>query len=148
MRQNPDSRRDKLMLIVDDEPGCRIALEDALRSAGHKVHSAETREEALALVRRYAYDVVLLDNNLSGVSFTHDGLDILCAIRSRSRETRVVMITGYGSTMLALAARELGVASYLEKPVPLARLIEVMESLGARCSAGTAAGRGPAGERE
>jgi DNA-binding NtrC family response regulator len=133
-------RRDgKLILVVDDEPACRIALEDVLRSAGHEVHSAGTREHALALVLRHAYDLVVLDNNLSGVPGSHDGLDVLCAIRGRSRGTRVVIVTAYGSAMLAHAARELGAVSYLEKPVPLAALIETLESQGVRC---TAAARG------
>ena len=130
------ARSAKLILVVDDEPACRTALEDILRCAGHEVHSAETREEALAFVKRHAYDVVVLDNNLSGSSFSHDGLDVLCAIKARSQATKVVIVTGYGSAMLALAARELGAISYFEKPVPLAIIIEALESLGVRCTSG------------
>lgn len=130
----PRIDRGKLVLIVDDEPACRLALEDVLRSAGHTVHSAESREEALELVRTYAYDLVLLDNRLSGSLHGHEGLDILCTIRARTRATKVILITGHGSPMVQAAAQDLGAVRYLEKPVPFGTLLDVLSELGVPCA--------------
>lgn len=85
-------------------------------------------------MRTFAYDLVLLDNHLSGNESSHDGLDILCSIRSRSRTSRVILTAWNGSPMLATAARELGAAGYLEKPVPLATILKEMERCGVACS--------------
>jgi DNA-binding NtrC family response regulator len=122
--------RGRLVLIVDDEPACRFALEEVLRSEGHTVHSAGTREEAQQLVRTNAYDLALLDNRLTSSPQGHEGLDILCQIRSRTRTTRVILITGHGSPMVQAAARELGAVTYLEKPVPLDTILGVMRAFG------------------
>jgi DNA-binding NtrC family response regulator len=137
--------RGKLVLIVDDEPACRFALEEVLRSEGHTVHSAGTREEAQELVRTYAYDLALLDNRLTGSHQGHEGLDILCQIRSRTRTTRVVLITGHGSPMVQAAARELGAARYLEKPVPLDTILDVMRELGVHSACAGPAEQAPGG---
>ena len=124
------TRRGKLILIVDDEPACRLALEEVLRGSGHDVHGVATREEAEDLVLRHRYDVALLDNRLSGSDSTHEGLDLLCRIRARCSETRVILITGYGSALLESTARDLGAAGYLEKPIPLERILEEMTRFG------------------
>jgi DNA-binding NtrC family response regulator len=124
----------RMVLIVNKDPLCWIALENVLRRAGHEIHGAETREEARAKVCAFAYDLVLLDNCLSGGDDSHDGLDILCSIRSRSRASKVILTAGNGSPMLAAAALELGAASYLEKPVPLTTILEEMERCGVGCS--------------
>ena len=124
----------KMVLIVDKDPACRVALEDVLRRAGHEIHSAETRERAKELVRTFAYDLVLLENCLGGGASSHDGLGILSSIRSRSRSCRVILTADNGSPLLAEAARELGAAGYLEKPVALATILEEMERCGLACS--------------
>jgi len=80
------------ILIVDDEEGIREALSGALTDEGYSVSSVESGEACLDLVRKTAFDVVLLDIWLPGI----DGLETLEEIRSLENAPEVVMISGHG----------------------------------------------------
>jgi DNA-binding response OmpR family regulator len=112
-------------LVVDDEPGIRFFLEEALKQIGHKVVGVASGEEALDRLREAAYNLVILDLRLGG---RIDGIRVLESVKWRWPETAVIILTGHGSLDSALAAIREGVDGYLLKPVEPAKLWETVQT--------------------
>jgi two-component system nitrogen regulation response regulator NtrX len=114
------------VLIVDDEPEIRDSLESILVEEGYLVTSAGTAEEALALLRDAAFDVVLLDVWLPD----RDGLDVLGEIRLMDSASvpEVVVISGHATIEAAVRATKLGAYDFLEKPLSLERTLIVLKN--------------------
>jgi DNA-binding NtrC family response regulator len=121
-----DSRR--RLLIVDDEAAIRFALSDYFRDSGWEVDTACEREEAEALLAHAEYEVVIADLRLTGI-YGIEGLDIIQWSRHIRPETRVVLLTGYGTPEIEAEARRRGVDAFLHKPLPLAELERVVAGL-------------------
>lgn len=118
------------ILIVDDEPDMRTLLRLSLRGAGYEIEDAATGEEAMVLVAAGAFDLVLLDLNLPGVS----GMDVLERWKSQGIVERVavLMLTADARPGLDDEAVERGARGFLTKPIPPADLIaEIERALGA-----------------
>jgi CheY-like chemotaxis protein len=101
------------VLVVDDEVVVLTVLREALRRGGYRVTTAASAEEAIDLMRRRRFDLVLTDKNLPGAS----GLDVLRAARTLSPAPAIVLITGYSSYDSALEALDIGAHDYIEKPI-------------------------------
>ena len=104
------------ILVVDDEPSIRRAIAKAFSNA--TVLEAATLAEALEHAQDGYPDVVLLDQQLPD----GEGLDSVARLRSIDPELPVVLLTGHGSTDLAVEALKMGVTDYIEKPFKLERL--------------------------
>lgn len=104
------------LLVVDDEPAIRRAIVKAF--ADYTVLEAETLAEAMVHTQDGYPDVVLLDQQLPDGA----GLDAVARLRSIDPELPVVLLTGHGSTDLAVEALKMGVTDYLEKPFKIERL--------------------------
>lgn len=111
------------LLITDDEPGMRMAVERSLRGfkvnlpdvneeVSFTVEQAATGEEALEKVIASTPDILLLDYKLPGIS----GLDVLEQIVSRQSEMLTIMITAYASLETAVTATKRGAYDFLAKP--------------------------------
>jgi two-component system, NtrC family, response regulator AtoC len=100
------------ILVVDDERAIGIAIQRLLRGRGYEVDTALSAHEALEHLGRRPYHLVITDLNLHGTT----GLDLLRAVKGRSPETAVVMITAYGSEKVAVEAMKAGAADYVPKP--------------------------------
>ncbi len=112
------------ILLVDDEPGIRRSLGEALKDEGYQVVKAERGEQALDLLRNpdgEGIDLVLLDVWLPGL----DGLETLKQAKLLRSSLPIVMISGHGSIDTALQATKLGAFDFLEKPIDLDRLLLV-----------------------
>ena len=116
------------LLIVDDEAAIRFALSEYFRGNGWSVDSAAEKEEAEALLTCTEYAVVIADLRLTGISGV-EGLDIIQLSRHLRPQTRVVLLTGNGTPELEAEARRRGADAFLHKPLPLARLHAVVDSL-------------------
>ena len=103
------------VLVVDDEPIIRDSLAEYLTSNGFVVRAVGSGEEALALVGKDRFDVVLCDVNLPGL----DGLDVLDRVGQLSPETFVLLITAYATVESAVEAFQKGAHDYLMKPIIL-----------------------------
>jgi CheY-like chemotaxis protein len=101
------------VLVVDDEVVVLTVLREALRRGGYRVTTAASAEEAIDLMRRRRFDLVLTDKNLPGAS----GLDVLRAARTLTPSPAIVLITGYSSYDSALEALDIGAHDYIEKPI-------------------------------
>lgn len=117
------------ILLVDDEPGILIAFQRLLRSPDMTVDTAQTIEEAEVLLKQNTYQAVIADLRLTGV-LGEEGLEIIRYIREHTLQTKVILITGYGSPEVMNRAFELGADSYMEKPVKAEDLKQTMVRLG------------------
>ncbi len=138
------------VLVVDDEPGVRKMLISFLELNGFRCAEAGSGEEALAQARTGAFDLIIMDIRMPGVS----GMDVLRQIKSERPDQPIVMVTGASEVEFAVEAFRLGAQDYLIKPFSLEEmLIKVHEAmskgavgLGAAIDGDSAAGAGePAG---
>jgi signal transduction histidine kinase len=102
------------ILVVDDYPLNRIKLVRLLQQEGHRVAQAGDGEEALAMVRAEAFDVVLLDLLMPGI----DGIQVLQEMKRDAalRDIPVIVISAVDEIDKAAACIEGGAEDYLQKP--------------------------------
>jgi DNA-binding response OmpR family regulator len=100
------------LLIVDDEPHIRSSLVRALSFQGYKVDEAGSGKEALALLKKVAPDLILLDMNLPDLG----GLEVMCRAREMYPDLAIVVLTGYATLDNAIAAIKVSATDYLCKP--------------------------------
>src|SRR4026209_2296289 len=100
------------ILLIDDDPGVRDSMERTLRSAGYGVQSAASGEEGFDLARGGAFDVILSDMRMAGIS----GLDILRQLRDLRAAPPLIIMTGFGPVETAVEAMKLGAVDFVQKP--------------------------------
>ncbi|RYG24321.1 sigma-54-dependent Fis family transcriptional regulator [bacterium] len=113
----------KRILVVDDEPNLRRVLQAALEKAGHIVETAEDASFALRALEENPADLVLTDATMPGM----DGLTLTQEVCTRWPETRVVIMTAFGTIPLAVQAMRNGAFDFLTKPFDLDVLKRTIE---------------------
>jgi len=111
------------ILIVDDERDMLTNCTRILRRYGYTCVTADTSQEALALVESEQPDVVLVDLRMPGKS----GIDIVRAVKTRFPGIEVVLMTAYASIETAVDAIKQGAFDYLPKPFTAGQLQEVIQ---------------------
>jgi two-component system nitrogen regulation response regulator NtrX len=112
------------ILIVDDEKGVQTSIQGILEDVGYDSQTVSSGEEALEVLLKREFPVVLLDIWLPGI----DGLEVLARIRQISPETSVIMISGHGSIETAVRATKLGAYDFVEKPLSLDKTLLVIKN--------------------
>ena len=100
------------ILVIDDDAGVRESIARMLRSAGYTVLVAASGEEGFDLARGDAFDVVLSDMRMPGLS----GLDILKKLRDVHVDACFIVMTGFGTVDTAVEAMKLGAVDFVQKP--------------------------------
>jgi signal transduction histidine kinase len=100
------------LLVVDDEESLRITTAAIFENEGYVVDTASSGDEAIELLTKEEYDLVLTDLHMEG----GDGLSVLNQIRRRAPLTISVVLTGFASVESAIAALQEGAYDYLVKP--------------------------------
>jgi DNA-binding NtrC family response regulator len=118
MSPRSDAKPQGRILIADDEAAIANGLSAILSDAGYEVEIAADGQKALDKLSNERFGVVLADLKMPKL----DGIALLKAIRERRIPTEFVMITGQGSTELAIEAMKEGAADYIEKPLNAERL--------------------------
>jgi len=111
------------LLVVDDEPSIQHAFSRAFRDSGIEVALAANAAQAVRRFCEVAPDVVVLDVHLPDAS----GLETYQRFRELDARVPVVMITGHGTTDLAIQAISEGAFEYLLKPLDLPELRSVID---------------------
>lgn len=106
------------VLVVDDEKPTRVLMERELPQSGCAVVTVENGEEALELLSRQEFDVVLLDLKMPGLG----GVETLRRLRSSGVTAEVVVLTGHPDVDTAVEAMKLGAYDYLTKPFRLSEV--------------------------
>ena len=107
------------ILVVDDEPAQREVISGFLRKQGFEVVTADSGERALELFRQDAFDLILTDQKMAGMT----GLDLMQAVHTINSDTPVILITAFGTIAAAVAALKKGAIDYLTKPLNLEELL-------------------------
>jgi len=103
------------LLVVDDEANLRVALRKHLSLMGYHVAEAASGTEALELLDRVSYDLMVLDLHLPGI----DGVEVMKRARQVRPEMSIVVLTGHASLESAIAAVKTNAADYMLKPADI-----------------------------
>jgi two-component system, NtrC family, response regulator AtoC len=114
------------VLVVDDEKNMRLSLQTVLKDEGYSARAVESAEEALELLARVEFFMVITDARLGGMS----GYELLGKIRSRWPDLSALMLTAYATPKLAVEAIKAGAIDYLAKPFAPEELLHAV----ARCA--------------
>jgi DNA-binding NtrC family response regulator len=114
----------KHLLIVDDEGTLRSAISERLADHGFSVEQAGSGEEALQRLAGFAFDILITDLRLPGIS----GRDVLDAALERYPDIIAIVITGYGTVKDAVDAIKQGAADFITKPFQFDALLHVLRS--------------------
>ena len=115
----------KKILIVDDEKNIRTTISAYLLSLGHEIEIAVNGQEALDKLKDSKYDLILLDIKMHIVN----GIQVLQEMRRIENETRVIMMTAYGTIENAVESMKLGAVDFISKPFTLENLKTVIDTV-------------------
>jgi EAL domain-containing protein (putative c-di-GMP-specific phosphodiesterase class I) len=119
------------ILLVDDDPACRLALARSLSRNGFQVSTAEDGAVALSMLETTKFEAIVSDIDMPGL----DGVSLMAAIHARALDTPVVLVTGGPSLQTAMKAVEYGAYRYLGKPFSVPELRRTLEGAVAACRA-------------
>lgn len=100
------------ILIVDDQFGIRILLNEVFQKEGYQTYQAANGIQALDIVKKHDPDLVLLDMKIPGM----DGIEILKRMKVIDPEIRVIIMTAYGELDMIQEAKDLGAITHFAKP--------------------------------
>ena len=107
------------VLLVEDDPSVRGAVERALRGAGHEVEFATAGDKALAAATANPYDAIVLDRGLPGL----DGLEVCRQLRASGNAVPILMLTARAAVTERVEGLDAGADDYLVKPFALDELL-------------------------
>ena len=113
MNPPPSTHPEARILVVDDEDRVREGLCWSLRVSGYTVDEALSGAQALALLGRGAFDLMLLDMNMPAM----DGVEVMERARRVQPDLAIIVLTGHATLDSAIAAVKWGAGDYLLKPV-------------------------------
>ncbi|MDA3787646.1 MAG: response regulator [Desulfobacula sp.] len=108
------------VLLVDDEKGYVNVLSNRLSKRGIHTTKAFSGTEAIQILRKNDFDVVVLDLKMEDMN----GIEVLKIMKKMAPELPVIFLTGHGSQEAAMEGISLGAFDYLTKPCELMELIE------------------------
>ncbi len=110
------------VLIIDDEKSILESLSSILKDEGFQVFNAMEGNEGLALFEQEKPEVVLLDVWMPDL----DGLQVLKRIKKKDANAMVIVISGHGTISTAVEAVKMGAYDFLEKPLSIDKVLEVI----------------------
>jgi len=113
----------KRILVVDDDEGIIKTFEIILKGKGYEVETATTAKEGLKSIKRFTFNIVLLDIKLPD----KDGTEVLKEIKKLKPGIITIMITGFADLDNAVECLNHGANAYLMKPVAPENLIKLVE---------------------
>jgi len=111
------------ILIVDDEETIRLALRKFLRSRGYEVEIAGSGDQALQLLEKDSFALMLCDVRMPGMT----GVQIVPLARERDQDLAIIMLTAVNDAATATEVLSSGATDYLMKPVELADLQQAVD---------------------
>ena len=111
------------ILIVDDEETIRLALRKFLRSRGYDVEIAGSGEQALQILGKQSFSLMLCDVRMPGMT----GVQVVPQARARDGDLAIIMLTAVNDAATATEVLSAGATDYLMKPVELADLQQAVD---------------------
>ncbi len=113
------------ILVVDDDDPLRLTLSDILVREGYAVSTAADGKEAMELVEKQYFDLILLDVVMPSIS----GFDVLKFVKERTPWTKVIMLTAYSDLKLAIESKRLGAEDFIAKPFMQPDLLNTIQQV-------------------
>ncbi len=111
------------ILLIEDEPGLVMTLQDRLVDENYEVESANDGEEGFQKAKSDDFDVIVLDLMLPKKS----GLDVCRDLRQAGVETPIIMLTAKGQVVDKVLGLKLGANDYMQKPFEMMELLARIE---------------------
>ena len=111
------------VLFVDDEEELVSAVVERLELRGFDAVGATSGSEALELIASRTFDAVVADVKMPGLG----GLELARDLKLRRPEVNVILLSGHGSSEDVEEGLRLGVVEYLQKPIDIEVLVEVLK---------------------
>lgn len=124
----PGGKRQERILIVDDEELIVLAMRKYFEGLGYSVDAAHELEEAQALLANRRYDLVIADLRLTGIGGV-EGLQIVSDIHQRCSDTRVILLSAYGTPEIERESYNRGADAFLHKPKSMMEIASVAVNL-------------------
>jgi DNA-binding NtrC family response regulator len=118
---------DLRVLFVDDEEELVSAVVERLQLRGIESRGATTGADALRMIERETFDVVVADVKMPGLG----GLEVVRHIKMLHPGLQVILLSGHGSQDDAKEGRRLGAFDYVEKPIDIEILIDILRNAAA-----------------
>jgi len=115
----------KRILIIEDDEEMRSLLKEFLNEEGYETDSVDNGSEAFRSLVKELFDLIITDIRMSGLT----GLDILPGIRKLQPEAPIIVITAFGSEEVHHKVFERGATAYLEKPIHLENLRDLVQRI-------------------
>jgi DNA-binding NtrC family response regulator len=113
------------ILVIEDEEIVRETLAENIREKGFFVESAENAVSALEMIKKFHYDILLVDYRLPDMN----GLVLIKEALMISKDTAPIIVTGYSSVETAVDAMRMGAYDYLLKPVDIEALLSEINTI-------------------
>lgn len=113
------------VLVVDDEEHTRLGYAEVLRIDGYDVDVAQNGADGLKKAERKEYQVIVTDLRMPEM----DGMTFIDKLRNFDPEARVIVITAFGTFKTYRKTKEMGVVSFLNKPVRARDLKEAVADI-------------------
>ncbi|HEX6087964.1 MAG TPA: response regulator [Thermoanaerobaculia bacterium] len=113
---------------MDDEELIVVAMRRYFEGLGYTVDSAHELEEAQALLAKRRYDLVICDLRLTGIGGV-EGLQVVSDIHQRSADTRVILLSAYGTPEIERESYNRGADAFLHKPKSMMEIANVAVNL-------------------
>ncbi|MCB4756609.1 MAG: response regulator [Elusimicrobia bacterium] len=111
------------ILVIDDEPGFRVLLQQELSKRGYQVTTAVNGEDALEKVRQGKFQLAISDVKMPKMG----GLEFLEALKKDNPQIEVIMATGFGTIETAVTAMKRGAYDFVQKPFNLEEILALIE---------------------
>jgi len=115
----------KRILIIEDDEEMRSLLKEFLDEEGYETDSVDNGSEAFHRLVGEVFDLVITDIRMPGLT----GLDILPGVRKLQPEAPIIVMTAFGSDEVYHKVLERGATAYLEKPIHLDHLRNLIQKM-------------------
>ncbi|MED1061002.1 response regulator [Bacillus licheniformis] len=112
------------ILIVDDQYGIRVLLNEVFNKEGYKTFQAANGIQALDIVKNQRPDLVLLDMKIPGM----DGIEILKRMKIIDEGIRVIIMTAYVELDMIQESKELGALTHFAKPFDIDEIRDAVKT--------------------
>jgi len=111
------------ILIIDDDPGIRSAMQEVLASDGYQVLVEGDGQKGLAVALSRDVSIIVSDLKLPGI----DGMELIQELHRSKPHLPIILMTAHGSTETAIEAMKIGAYDYIVKPFEMPDFLELLE---------------------
>jgi DNA-binding NtrC family response regulator len=115
----------KRILIIEDDEEMRSMLREFLSEEGYDTDSIDSGSKAFVRLVRDTFDLIITDIRMPGLT----GLDILPGVKKLQPDAPIIVITAFGSEEVCHKVFARGAEAYLEKPIHLEHLREIVQRM-------------------